>query len=144
MTTTAGKRWIKTASILMLILGIGGIIVAVAGIVGYSQMDAAMVKDMETLGISVAGQRLQMTVTAAISLLEVVAALIGLVSMNDPERGRLCLVTGALLILCHLGNMVYGAVLTGFSAVTLVSFVLAVLFPFIYCVGGFKNMKAAR
>ncbi|MDO4287713.1 MAG: hypothetical protein Q4C55_00870 [Eubacterium sp.] len=142
MEIRPGRKWIKAASVIMLIIGICGIVVSAAGIVGYSQMDANMAADMETIGISVAAQKTQLAVSGAVYLAQLVAAVIGLASLNYPERDRLCLGAGIVILACHLGNLIYGVLGSGFSLIALAGFVLAAVFPAIYCLGAFKNLKA--
>ncbi len=138
---TTGKKWIKIASVIMLIFGGLGTVLSIAGIIGYTQMDAVMIADMESIGLSIRDQKVQLSVDTVVFAIEAIVGIFGLLQLKREAAGKLCLIAGAVLVVCQIARMFVSVVMAEFSLMTLFSFGLSLIFPVLYCAGALKWMK---
>lgn len=127
-----GKTMLQVVSILFIIFGAIDIIVSLIGVVGASAAAAL-------LGIG-AGILVLVTLYALIiSAALLVIGIMGVGKCADVSKASFFITTGILLCALELVSMILGIVTTGFSAFSLIGFVL----PILFIIGGNQNKNAA-
>ncbi len=127
-----GKGLLKVVSILFIIFGAIATIVSFLALIG----SAAITAYLGDLGIVLI---LATAIMLIASVLELVLGIVGLKKCSDPEKAGLFIVTGIILCVLTLVSMIMNIASAGFSAISLIGFVL----PVLYIVGGAMNKKTA-
>lgn len=127
-----GKGLLKVVSILFIIFGAIATIVSLLALIG----SAAITAYLGDLGIVLI---LATAIMLIASVLELVLGIVGLKKCSDPAKAGFFIVTGIILCVLTLASMIMNIASAGFSAISLIGFVLPVLF----IVGGAMNKKTA-
>ncbi len=132
-----GQKAMKITSILMII---GGIIAAIAGVIailGVSAL-AAMGGSMEGIGLFYASS---IIVTVA-SVIQFIAGIKGVGASKDPQKAASCIKWGIVIAILSIVSMVIGIVAGGEFSIT--SLVLNLLLPGLYIYGAMQMKNAAN
>ncbi|MEG0377809.1 MAG: hypothetical protein RR614_04950 [Eubacterium sp.] len=141
----AGRKMLKGASILFLIIGIFSIILSVTTIIGYSRMDPEMANNLSVL----TGSDLQSIIfykyfAAASGLGMLVGGLLGLVFLSRDEKVTVCLGAGIVIVLLQILAWVMEIVNVGFSLSMVFAGIIFLIIAAVYLVGAWKYTKEMR
>lgn len=126
-----GKGLLKVISILFIIFGVIAAIVSVIALLGSAILTAYA----GGLGAIVMIATIVMLLA---SVLELIIGIIGIKKCNDPAKAGFFITTGIILCALTLVSLIMSIASAGFSATSLIGFVL----PVLYIVGGCMNKKA--
>lgn len=130
--TNNGQKFLKITSILMII---GGIIAAIAGVIAILGVSAlvALAGSAEGIGLLYASSIL-VTIT---SVIEIIAGAKGLKACKVPENAGKCVTWGIVIAVLSIISMVIGLIGGGEFKIT--SLVLNLLVPGLYVYGALKT-----
>ena len=130
--TNNGQKFLKITSILMII---GGIIAAIAGVIAILGVSAlvALAGSAEGIGLLYASSIL-VTIT---SVIEIIAGAKGLKACKVPENAGKCVTWGIVIAVLSIISMVIG--LIGGGEFNITSLVLNLLVPGLYVYGALKT-----
>lgn len=151
-TKAKGKTLLQVVGIILIIWGaitlISGIISVVTA--NKAATDGGQMLDLLNSTASAAGLNYTYTasglmISAIIAVVtgavQLVAAIIGVVNCNKPEKAQICFIMGIVLIVVVLAESVYGAVSGTFS---ILSTILGLILPVLYFIGANFNKQAAE
>ncbi len=153
-----GKVLLKATGIIMIILSIfgllGGIILAgvsaifFSGTIQISELLSAIPQFTEAQINALFEYIAAFSVFAIIiSLVELIAGVLGVKKSGVPKSAKPCIVFGVMLILITIVNIIYGMIVNtaefNFSAVmsNLFSCISGLIVPILYLIGAYKNIK---
>ena len=130
--TNNGQKFLKITSILMII---GGIIAAIAGVIAILGVSAlvALAGSAEGIGLLYASSIL----VTIISVIEIIAGAKGLKACKVPENAGKCVTWGIVIAVLSIISMVIG--LIGGGKLNITSLVLNLLVPGLYVYGALKT-----
>lgn len=130
--TNNGQKFLKITSILMII---GGIIAAIAGVIAILGVSAlvALAGSAEGIGLLYASSIL----VTIISVIEIIAGAKGLKACKVPENAGKCVTWGIVIAVLSIISMVIG--LIGGGKFNITSLVLNLLVPGLYVYGALKT-----
>ena len=130
--TNNGQKFLKITSILMII---GGIIAAIAGVIAILGVSAlvALAGSAEGIGLLYASSIL----VTIISVIEIIAGAKGLKACKVPENAGKCVTWGIVIAVLSIISMVIG--LIGGGEFNITSLVLNLLVPGLYVYGALKT-----
>ena len=130
--TNNGQKFLKITSILMII---GGIIAAIAGVIAILGVSAlvALAGSAEGIGLLYASSIL----VTIISVIEIIAGAKGLKACKVPENAGKCVTWGIVIAVLSIISMVIG--LIGGGEFNITSLVLNLLVPGLHVYGALKT-----
>lgn len=132
-----GKGILKVVSILFIIFGAIATVISLLAVLG----SAALTSMGGDVGLALGGILMIATIIALLSsVLDLVLGIVGLKKCGDPSKAGYFIVVGIILCILSLISLVIGITNDGFSVVSLIGFVL----PVLYIVGGSMNKKAIQ
>lgn len=126
-----GQKILKVTSILMII---GGVIAAVAGVVAFWGIStfAALAESTEGLGFIYAGS----IIVIAASVIEFIAGIKGVGVCSDPQKATCCIKWGLFIAGMTVGSAVIG--LIGGGKLNIIGLVQNLLLPGLYVYGAMQ------
>lgn len=127
----AGQKILKVTSILMII---GGVIAAVAGVVAFLGIStfAALAESTEGMGFIYAGS----IIVIAASVIEFIAGIKGVGACSDPQKAASCIKWGLFIAGMTVGSAVIG--LIGGGKLNIIGLVQNLLLPGLYVYGAMQ------
>jgi len=148
MPNAPGKGLLKVTGILMvifasieiLLLLLGSGLMMLVGFIAGTAADTAGVLNeaMATAGVSIALIVIALVVGFIAAIFELVVGIIGIKNSNVLEKAQTCFNLAIVILVIQFGSLVLGIVSSGFSPLSLIGFVL----PVLYLIGANMNKKA--
>ena len=132
-----GKMFLKVCGIIMIVFGaIAFFVSGIAGVIGAlgAAFEAAIGESVGAGTLIIAS-----IISIVASILELICGIIGVANCEKPEKADLCFKWGIIVIAVQLVSFIFGIIASGFSIVSLISFIL----PGLFLYGAYLNKQQA-
>ena len=140
-----GCKLLKIVSILMIIFGAIGLLIALIALIGAG----ALAVGAAGLGTEGAELAAGLIMAAAIIMLigaviQLIAGIVGTKNYNKPEKAKVCIIFGVLVALVYIISIVFDIASSASTPFNIImSIVIGLVMPVLYLIGAFKLKNMA-
>lgn len=140
--TTQGKTILKVSGILLIIFGAIGLIGTIISLIGASAIGAMA----SAMGVDTGAYNVLITVSGIIAIacgaVYLVAGILGVANAAKPEKAKICMTFGIILIILEIISTIFEGIVSGFGGMTIPSLIIGLVLPILMIVGANKNQQA--